>query len=262
MGPVDIWLLPVRSTLGERLLTSHGHVLSADERLRADRFQFEVDRNLHVLGRVFLRETLARYLGCTPATVKFAYGPRGKPHIADQINSDSVYFNLTHTRQLIGCVVSLGSCCGIDLEHRQPRECLESIAQLCFTPTELSYVFSAEEERVKRFYRLWTLKEAYVKARGEGLYISPLGFAFSFLSQDLPSIEYDPGFDSGPADMWHFLSMEAPFQHSLAIAVRRTAPAPLLYRLRYPEAPPEVLRKQMRPEATQLADWSCFHISI
>jgi 4'-phosphopantetheinyl transferase len=141
-------------------------LLSSDERERARRFRFDVHRDAFLRARAFLRRTLAAELGRDPRSLAFREGPWGKPCLA---NAPRLEFNLSHSGAIALCALAPMPV-GVDVEqHREGVESLE-IAELYFTENELATLRTLPPpERVLGFFLCWTRKEAYVKARGEGL---------------------------------------------------------------------------------------------
>jgi 4'-phosphopantetheinyl transferase len=162
-GHVDLWRL--RLNLPEQCHKLLQRVLNAEEIARADRFHFDRDRRRFVAARAQLRMILGRYLARDPRAITFLYGPHGKPHV-----DESVGFNLTHSEELAVLAVARERQVGVDLEAIRTINDIESIAGRFFSPRENAALLSIpESERTEAFFRCWTLKEAYIKATGEGL---------------------------------------------------------------------------------------------
>lgn len=161
---VDVWRFSLdqpAETLNELF-----SLLDAEERERADRFALERVRRQFVVGRGFVRQTLARYLHTDPRAIRFTYGNFGKPLLHER----GLAFNLTHSdgRALLGITPS-GEL-GVDLERIRRMEDLEGIARRFFAPGEVSVLTSVSLElRERAFFHCWTRKEAFIKALGEGL---------------------------------------------------------------------------------------------
>jgi 4'-phosphopantetheinyl transferase len=141
------------------------HVLSDDERGRADLFHHATGRNRYVAGRTFLRTTLSRHIEVPAADIRFVYGETGKP----ALENASVHFNLSHSRNI--AVLGVANVpIGVDVEYIDDIDNLESTSGVALRPAERTAVFAATgRERLLRFYRFWTLKEAVAKAIGSGV---------------------------------------------------------------------------------------------
>lgn len=147
-------------------------LLSADERVRAGRFRFDADRHRFESARILLRRVLSQYTdaGVAPAAWRFETNPWGKPRIVAEQRTMPLYFNVSHSRMHIVCAVARFPDLGIDVEDRVPDDFRELAARF-FAPTEVDWLATAgtEEQAQRRFLTIWTLKEAWVKARGTGL---------------------------------------------------------------------------------------------
>lgn len=143
--------------------------LSADERVRADRFVFDDDRRRFARTRSVLRCLLGRQLGREPARLVFAPGPHGKPALADQ-PPEGVRFSVSHSGDLALIALAAGSDVGIDVERIERRVEFRALARENFSPEEALAVEALPEEEGRIvFFRLWTIKEAYLKATGAGI---------------------------------------------------------------------------------------------
>ncbi len=146
------------------------HTLAPDEKARAERFHFEKDRDSFIVARVTLKRVLGRYLGLPPAKLRFSYNAYGKPALANNSGADALRFNLSHSHQLMICAVTCGRDIGIDLEHLRSDLAELQIAEQFFSSQEVAVLCALPvEQQTKAFFNCWTRKEAYTKARGEGL---------------------------------------------------------------------------------------------
>jgi 4'-phosphopantetheinyl transferase len=227
-----IELLPFRSVHVDLLLTDSADalakraeylsLLSPEEHERMARFVFERDRVRFLLTRALVRTTLSRYASVAPADWHFIANAHGRPEILDRpAGVPDLRFNLSHTDGLIACAVTIGREVGVDVEH-VGRRLTQDVAARFFAPAEVAHLQSLpgdEQERV--FFDYWTMKEAYIKARGFGLAL-PLGdFAFHFLPGGPPSIAFEPAMQDDPST-WQFLQDWPTPAHRLGLAIRRT----------------------------------------
>jgi 4'-phosphopantetheinyl transferase len=140
--------------------------LSPDERKRAARFRFDRDRDRYVVGRGLLRRLLSSYVGIGAAELSFVYGPYGKPLLA---NSE-LWFNLSHSGAVALFAFSTAGEVGIDVELDAPAFARERIAERFFSPAEVRALRSLPSElQGHAFMACWTRKEAFIKARGDGM---------------------------------------------------------------------------------------------
>lgn len=144
--------------------------LSPDERMRADQFCFERDRDRFIVCRGLLRVILGHYLGTEPGRLQFCYGAWGKPALSETSGGDGLRFNLSHSHGLALFAVAREREIGIDLERVRPIPAVEQLAERILSARE-RMLFRAfpPGQRQAFFFKCWTRKEAYVKARGDGL---------------------------------------------------------------------------------------------
>lgn len=205
-------------------LDAYQALLSPDEHERMARFVFDRDRRAFLLTRALVRTTLSRYAPVPPADWRFINNVHGRPEILDRRSGvPDLRFNISHTNGLIACAVTIGREVGVDVEHTG-RRLTHDVAGRHFAPrevTELRQLPDDEQHRV--FFDYWTLKEAYIKARGFGLAL-PLGdFAFTLNPPHAPVITFEPALEDDPAS-WQFLQEWPTPHHRLALAVRRDGP--------------------------------------
>jgi 4'-phosphopantetheinyl transferase len=217
-GHVDVWqaVLDRPDEALERLNES----LSVDERARADRFRFELDRRRFVAGRGVLRAILSGYLAVPPATLRFEYSAHGKPRLAAPFASEALRFNVSHSRGLALVAVTNGREVGIDVEYVHPILEADRIAESLFAPGEWAELRSLPPpQRLEAFFICWTLKEAHVKARGEGLSVQLDAFEVSpWLRRALRLPEHRGSVVGLEADWWlRAFSPRRGFQAALAL---------------------------------------------
>ena len=199
-------------------------LLSKDEAERMARLLFERDRRRFLLTRALVRTMLSRYAAVAPAGWAFIANVHGRPEILDRPRGvPDLRFNLSHTEGLIACAVTIGREVGVDVEHIQ-RRLTHDVAARFFAPREVTALKAlAADEQAKAFFDYWTLKEAYIKARGFGLAL-PLGdFAFTLAPPAMPAITFEPTLDDDPAT-WQFAQDWPTPVHRLGLAVRRDGP--------------------------------------
>jgi 4'-phosphopantetheinyl transferase len=145
-------------------------LLSREEKRVAARFLRSVDRDRYVVAHGILRQLLGRYLSREPVGLVFETSEFGKPMLVFGAESPLVSFNIAHSGDVILYAIASGRRVGVDVEAvRSDRDWME-LAESQFSAQELEALQALDPvERAAAFYRCWTLKEAYVKARGEGL---------------------------------------------------------------------------------------------
>lgn len=165
---VHIW----RATLDQPIsqIESFRHTLAADEQARAERFYFQRDRERFIVARGVLRALLGFYLLSAPECLSFCYSSQGKPALAGESGGDTVRFNLSHSHGVALYAVTRGREVGIDFERIRFDLEVEQIAERFFSRREIATLRTLPIDlRTYAFFLCWTRKEAYIKARGEGL---------------------------------------------------------------------------------------------
>jgi 4'-phosphopantetheinyl transferase len=155
-------------------------LLTEDEIARADRFHFAKDRNHFVVARGLLRKLLGRYVGVSAADLRFAYADKGKPALAKPQGS-LLHFNLAHSHGRAIYAFSIGRELGVDLELKRKGFTGDQIAERFFSPAEVALLATVPVKlKQQAFFDCWTRKEAYIKARGDGLSMPLDEFDVSF----------------------------------------------------------------------------------
>lgn len=159
----QIWLLQ----LAAADLSALEPLLSADEIARADRFHFPKDRAEYVAARGTLRRILGHALDQDPAALHFTYSRHGKPALEA---AGDLRFNVSHSGEYALIALSQGRDVGVDIERLRADLASMEIAQRFFSAAEVAALEALPEaQRLAGFFACWTRKEAYIKARGEGL---------------------------------------------------------------------------------------------
>jgi 4'-phosphopantetheinyl transferase len=208
---VDVWLIDLG--VGVRRVEEFASLLSEDEKDRAARFLAGKDRERFMVARGLLRIIIADYLGALPGDLRFSYGAFGKPGLEAGWGS-ALEFNLAHSEGLALLAVTRGRRVGVDLEFIRADVDNEQIAERFFSPGEVAVLDGLPTGlRNETFFRVWTRKEAYVKARGEGLSI-PLD---QFCVAPGPGNEQTPVGDGTP--LWFVTDLAADPAYAAAVAV-------------------------------------------
>jgi 4'-phosphopantetheinyl transferase len=219
MTAAHLWTLPMAS-LNPSALEALRQVLSDQERNHAQRFHFERDRRAYVAAHGLVRRALSWcWPDVRPPDWRFTATADGRPEVEAPTFDPKPRFNLSHSGELVACIVTAGNDCGIDVESMTRPLDLPALGPQVLAPAERAEMAdAAEERRVERFVRLWTLKEAYAKACGLGLAMAFDKLAFT-LGDDGILLDGD---DSD--DEWTFAQWPIAPQHILSVAVRGSAP--------------------------------------
>lgn len=212
---IHIWqaALDIGSDQAERW----SELLSGDERERAARFRFERDRVRYIAGRAQLRMLLAGYLDASPAELVFSYGDNDKPMLA----GDGPCFNLSHSGALALYAVTADVEVGIDVELYEESFGGERIPERFFAPDEVLALRALPADLQPRgFLELWTRKEAFIKARGDGLSLALDSFSVT-LGRDRPRL-LRTGWSQTEASRWSLLDLSDTDGNFIAAVAART----------------------------------------
>jgi len=170
IAPDEAYLWHVRpDRLGEVALRSCRGLLADEELERAQAIRRPDARLTYTVARALVRFALSTHGGIPPRAWRFRRGPHGKPEVAAPEEGEALRFSLSHTRGLVACLVGRVDV-GVDAEPVGRRVAAMSLARRFFTSTEIRDLEDFPRPyRRQRFLQLWTLKEAYLKARGVGL---------------------------------------------------------------------------------------------
>ena len=209
---VHVWCV---GPLSANYLSHLAETLSADEREKAARFYFAKDREQFIRARGTLRAILSTYLDVTAGSLKFLYGTHGKPTLADSI----VRFNTSHSGEYILHAVTMGRELGVDLEHMRRNVEIETLAARYFSPAEKATIAAlpTPEKRVA-FFRCWTQKEAFLKAKGIGVSLPLDQFEVAVNPGEAAALlrtHYDPA----DAQRWSMLELHPAYNYAAALAV-------------------------------------------
>jgi 4'-phosphopantetheinyl transferase len=227
LGPDDvhIWLTDPERLTDPSLLERYAALLCPEEDARRRRYKFERSRHQFLVARALVRSVLSKYAAVVPGHWRFVSNQYGRPEIAEPAGVGPLRFNLSHTHGLIACAVTWDRDVGIDVEDTQRRSGGVHLAERYFSASEVADLHAVSTERQRSaFFDYWTLKEAYIKARGMGLAI-PLGhFSFQFrheldYCQRTISIAFAPALADNPQN-WQFGQTSPTARHRLAWAVR------------------------------------------
>ncbi len=167
-GLARVWIVPV--DLPPEVVARCQDVLDDSERARAAAFRNQRDRKQYAVAHGALRILAARELQVTPSALRWDPGPYGKPELADPWSGLSV--SLSHSADLVAVAVAAGRAVGIDIQHLVPRLDVVAMSARFYPPAEAAYVAAGRDAsaRTERFTRLWSRKEAVVKAAGGRLW--------------------------------------------------------------------------------------------
>ena len=174
-GPID--LVEVDLSAGEQCETAAVAWLDASERERWKRLKGDRGRRDFALCRAALRLHLGRRLDCPNERLAFGAHRHGKPFVIVNGRTVPYGFNVSHAGAHGLIAFAADVSIGVDVEARSPRGNFDRMAARFCGPNEREALATVEEhEKTNLFYRLWTLKEALVKALGSGFACDPAAF--------------------------------------------------------------------------------------
>lgn len=226
-GAVHLWYTLSDDIAPPVALDAYLGLLSPEERTRHARFLNERARHEYLITRALCRTVLSRYADVAPVDWRFQANEWGRPEI-NVPELGHLRFNLSNTRGLIACAVALEGEIGVDVEALDRASDLLEIADRFMAAPEAAAIRALPPDAQGfRFFTYWTLKEAYIKARGMGLSI-PLDKFWFLLDGEVPAssgvqVVLDPDMDDDASE-WSFAQLQPTDRHLLAVARREPAP--------------------------------------
>jgi len=226
---IHLWFAFPEAIRDEEALSEYRRMMSPEERRRYQRFHFEKHRHQFLVSRGLMRTMLSRYTQIRPEDLRFSKNRHGRPEIDGTDVSSGLRFNLSHTDGLVACAVVWRHDIGVDVEDTQRRVEFSKIADRFFSPREMCELRTMTPERKRLlFFDFWTLKEAYLKARGSGLSLPLDSCSFHRPGDDRISVLFDARMKEEPS-RWLFWTLSPTARHRAALAVHwGTARAPTL----------------------------------
>jgi 4'-phosphopantetheinyl transferase len=201
LGAIDVhvWAAPLEQP--PSLVSRCAAVLSPDEVERASRFRFDKHRNRFIVGRAMLRSLLGEYLDCLPRQLEFVYGVHGKPALTGEF-PEALHYNVAHSDDILLVAVTRVGAVGVDVEQIRPVSEADELVERFFSPREnaLFKKLSPDQKSIA-FFNLWTRKEAWLKATGEGIAHSLNRVEVTFLPGEAPELLALPQ-NSGSKNDW------------------------------------------------------------
>ncbi len=166
---IHIWRVALQAPSAS-VLDKMSSTLASDEIDRVKHLRLQRDRERFIVARGILRILLGRYLGCVPQALHFTYNMYGKPSLDNAACRSPLSFNLSHAGGLALVAVTQHRALGVDIEPIRDDLALGQIADHFFSQAEqVSLRALPPTQQIEAFFKVWTRKEAYIKARGEGL---------------------------------------------------------------------------------------------
>jgi 4'-phosphopantetheinyl transferase len=218
---IHIWYVYDEDIVDSHLLSQYHNILNREEQLQQKRFYFKKHRHQYLITRAMVRSVLSLYVNeITPEKWEFKKNDYGKPFINNSSLEIPLCFNISHSDKLVVMAVTLDQEIGVDVEYLPRRGKNLEIATSFFSPIEVKQLLELSPEKQKnRFFDLWTLKEAYIKACGMGLSIPLDHFSFSFSEHGKIKIDFKPE-RNDQSSYWQFWQIHPNNTHKVAMAVK------------------------------------------
>jgi 4'-phosphopantetheinyl transferase len=221
---VHVWYDVLAADEDEARAAAARRIVTPEEWARCQRFVYAEGRRESLAARRLVRSVLSLYAAVHPSDWRFRNSEHGRPEVDGPAGASAPRFNLSHAHGVVACAVSAQYAVGVDVEplHRMTPD---AIADTHFAPSEVAALRALPEpEQPRRFLEYWTLKEAYLKARGAGLSVPLNQFAFDIAPPGRPRVTFEPGFGDDNRH-WQFDHVLIGATHLVAVATQRgTAP--------------------------------------
>lgn len=221
-GQVELWLAREAPLRAPAYLASLEHALSAEDHARIERMRFPDGRHQQRVTRALARHALSHHLpAMAPSAWRFQQDEFGRPSIASDLPEDArrLHFNLSHTRGLVVMAVGLMPLLGVDVERIASEVSLDVASRYFSAQEVLALAALPEADKPRRFQRLWTLKEAYLKGLGTGISGGLGSMTFHF---DEGGVRFERPADADAA-YWRFSELEIDGEFLVAVACRPPA---------------------------------------
>jgi len=237
-----VWWVLTDEVRGEALEACRA-LLGPEERERHRRLALPEVQHDYLVAHALLRLALSRHAAVEPPAWVFATDRHGRPELAGPAGHPPLRFNLSHTRGLAACVCALDREVGVDVERVEAGAITAALLEATLSAAEATALGALPPQaRPRRFFELWTLKEAYLKARGLGIGVPLDRISLGLETPGHIELGLDPVLEDAAAS-WQLTLARPGAEHQLAAAVRRGAGG-------------EVRLRARAVSAIDLRDWS------
>jgi 4'-phosphopantetheinyl transferase len=222
---VCVWHAETRTLFPDAATRSRAEAsLEPADRTRFESYRNEGDRTMFLAGRVMARALVASALGVAPHGWRWREGPHGRPEVDSP--ETTIRFNLAHSAGLVACAIANGRDVGVDVEYLRRRPVDPQVVRRYCSPDEVRDIEAHQPAWHDRFLLYWTLKEAYLKARGLGIAVPLADISFR-LDGGVPRVTFLRSL-AGTDDRWHFHRAQPTPQHLMAVAAAVDGTAPTI----------------------------------
>jgi len=219
---VDVWYACVEDLLACDSYENHCRILSRRERERIERFALPRVRDESLAARLLVRHALSSYADVRPMDWIFAEANRGKPFVKSPWPNFSS-FNLAHSANLVVCAVAAEGEIGVDVESLDRVTTGIALAKRFFAPAEVQQLVRMPVHLQREFFlRIWTLKESYIKAIGDGL-LMPLDRFFFDIAHGggVARLHLIEGSEKAAGE-WFVAQIGLPSRHHISLCMRNS----------------------------------------
>jgi 4'-phosphopantetheinyl transferase len=224
LSKIHLWQYPIGDPPDALHLAHARKLLNDEEKTRCAAFHRGKNGAEYALSHAMLRLVLSEYAPVRPEEWRFLTGEKGKPEIASPALDAPLYFNLSHTDGFAACVAGRVRQLGVDVEKINRKASHQELAKRFFAPGEYEYLRSLPPNLQREaFFRIWTLKEAYIKAEGKGLAIPLDSFHFRFSAGNPAEVTLASNAESNP-HAWSFFEVQPGPDYRVSIGAKNPTP--------------------------------------
>lgn len=216
-----LWFAYDQQISDVNLIEEYHQCLNLQESEKQKNFYFPRHRHQYLVTRSLVRDVLSKYVvTIAPKEWQFKNNKYNKPSIANLSLPFPLRFNLSHTEEMIVFTVTSGWQVGVDVENLSRENTIERLAKNSFSTPEYQALMALPiYARRHRFYQLWTLKEAYIKACGMGMSIPLKDFSFSLPENNDIAISFEQARNDNPKN-WQFYQLTPSNNHLVSLALK------------------------------------------
>jgi 4'-phosphopantetheinyl transferase len=224
LGPTDLHVWQANIEITSTQAQAIYPLLSPTEKDRAENFKFDTHRLKFIAARANLRKILSYYLLMRPESICFTENQYGKPMLDSTQHPSGIFFNLSHAHKIALYAISPVENIGIDIEFMDRKVDFDGIATRFFSKKESQHIQSitAIEKKTRDFFKIWTAKEAFIKAVGRGLSFPLKEFDISFKKGKVFLAHIDG--DTYQARDWVLFPLEVPSDYQACVCIQSEMP--------------------------------------
>lgn len=179
-----IYAIKVPEKIDIEIFQKFEKIISDERKEKIKKYYFDQDKKRSLMAELLLRYLLKIRFDICQSEIQFIKNSFGKPMLK---NLEQIHFNLSHSGEWVVCGVNYNYEVGIDVEKIKENNL--DIAKTFFTNEEYNYILKQPKKKNECFYKIWTLKESYVKAEGKGLNIPLNSFSFRISPEEIQMYE-------------------------------------------------------------------------